>query len=171
MARGHWVRRDRGGTLVLRFEPVEVETLIEVVAELREVIVGGAGDDPVTRRLFPRAYLDPTEEASEEQWQALVQPDLMRARLDALATVTGTLEDAVPNRRGSLEIELDDASEAQWLGVLNDARLAHGTALELTEETELDDFAPDDPRRNGFLLYSALTALQGELIDALRLDP
>ena len=59
---GHWVRRDRGGRIVLRFEPIEAETLIEVVADLRTVLEEGAGDDPVSRRLFPRAYLDPTEE-------------------------------------------------------------------------------------------------------------
>ena len=169
--RGHWVRRDRSGRVVLRFEPIEVETLVDVVAELRAVIEAGVRDDPVSRRLYPRAYLDPTEEASEEQWQALVQPDLMRERLDALATVTATLTDATPARRGSLEIVLTEASESQWLAVLNDARLAHGTALELTEETELDDFAADDPRRGRFLLYAALTALQGELIDALLSDP
>ncbi len=169
--RAHWVRRDRTGRVVLRFEPIEVETLIAVVAELRAVIEAGVRDDAVSRRLYPRAYLDPTEEASEEQWQALVQPDLMRERLDALATVTATLTDAAPARRGSLEIVLTEASEGQWLGVLNDARLAHGTALDLSEETELDDFAADDPRRGRFLLYAALTALQGELIDALLSDP
>lgn len=169
--RAHWVRRDRTGRLVLRFEPIEVETLIDVVAELRSVIEAGVRDDPVSRRLYPRAYLDPTEEASEEQWQALVQPDLMRERLDALATVTATLTDAVPGRRGSLEIVLNEASQGQWLGVLNDARLAHGTALDLTEETELEDFEADDPRRGRFLLYVALTALQGELVEALLSDP
>jgi len=169
--RGHWVRRDRAGRIVLRFEPIEIETLIDVVAELRAVIEAGVRDDPVSRRLYPRAYLDPTEEASEAQWQALVQPDLMRERLDALTTVTATLTDAAPTRRGSLEIVLSQASQAQWLGVLNDARLAHGTALDLTEETELDDFDSDDPRRGRFLLYAALTALQGELVDALLSDP
>jgi Domain of unknown function (DUF2017) len=131
------------------------------------VIETGTGDDPVSRRLFPRAYLDPTEEAAEEQWQALAQPSLVRDRLDALAAVTATLTEAVPGRRGTCEIALDETLAAQWLGVLNDARLAHGTALELTEETDLDDFAADDPRRAQFLLYSALTALQGELVDAL----
>jgi Domain of unknown function (DUF2017) len=169
--RGHWVRRDRTGRVVLRFEPIEVETLIDVVEELRGVVASGARDDPVSRRLFPRAYLDPTEEESEEQWQALVQPDLMRERLDALAAVTASLTDAAPGRRGTLEIVLTEASQGQWLGVLNDARLAHGTALDLTEETELDDFGDDDPRRGRFLLYAALTALQGELVDALLSDP
>ena len=165
--RGHWVRRDRAGRLGLRFEPLEVETLMAVVAELREVLVAPTGDDPISRRLFPRAYLDPTEEASEEQWQALVAPDLLRSRLDALDSVTTMLSDAVPTRRGSLEVELDEGSAATWAAVLNDARLAHGTALEVTEETDLDDFGADDERRGRFLLYIALTSLQGELIDAL----
>jgi hypothetical protein len=165
--RGHWVRRDRTGRLVLRFEPIEVETLVGVVTELREVLVAGSGDDPVSLRLFPRAYLDPTEEESESQWQALVAPDLLRNRLDALGTVTATLTGATPTRRGSMEIVLDEAAAAAWLGVLNDARLAHGTALDVTEETDLEDFAGDDDRRNRFLLYSALTSLQGELVDAL----
>ena len=31
----------------------------------------------------------------------------------------------------------------------------------------MHDFGADDPRRDQFLLYSALTSLQGELIDAL----
>ena len=44
-----------------------------------------------------------------------------------------------------LEIVLDEAAEAQWLGVFNDARLALGTALDITEDTELDDFDADDP--------------------------
>jgi Domain of unknown function (DUF2017) len=166
-ARGHWVRRDRGGSVTLRFEPVEIETLVAIVADLRAVLEAGAGDDPVSRRLFPRAYLDPTEEEAEVEWQALVQPDLLRTRLDALAAVTEGLKAAVPARHGNLEIVLQEESEAQWLGVLNDARLALGTALDISEETEMHDFGADDPRRDQFLLYSALTSLQGELIDAL----
>ena len=167
MARGHWVRRDRGGPVVLRFEPIEAQTIAAIVEDVRSVLEEGAGDDPVSRRLFPRAYLDPTEEAAETEWQALVQPDLLRTRLDALAAVTGSLEAAPSNRRGELEIVLDEVSEGQWLGVINDARLAIGTALDITEESDLDDFAADDPRQGQFLLYTALTALEGELVDAL----
>jgi hypothetical protein len=168
--RGQWVRRDRGKPIVLQFEPVEAETLLGVVADLRRVLESTSRDDPVSRRLFPRAYLDPTEEESETEWQALVQPDLLRTRLDALAVVTAGLMTAVAKvatRRGSVEIVLDEASQAQWLGVLNDARLSLGTALDVTEETELHHFDADDPRQDQFLLYSALTGLEGELIDAL----
>lgn len=173
--RGHWVRRRRG-QIVLRFEPAEAETLVEVVAGLRGVLESGAGDDPVSRRLFPRAYLDPTEEESETEWQALVQPDLLRTRLDALAAVTDSLVTrlttaaAPTTRRGQaekVEIVLDEVSQAQWLGVLNDARLALGTALDITEETEFDHFDAGDPLAEQFLLYNALTALEGELVDAL----
>jgi Domain of unknown function (DUF2017). len=169
MAKGHWVRRDRGGQLVLRFEPLEAQTLVAVVADLRTALETGAraGNDPVSRRLFPRAYLDPTEEEAEQQWQALVQPDLLRTRLDGLETVTRALTTAEPTRRGNLDIVLDEASETQWLAVLNDARLALGTSLDITEETELDHFDAEDPKRASFYLYSALTALEGELIDAL----
>jgi Domain of unknown function (DUF2017) len=167
MFRSHWVRRDRAGQVVLRFEPLEAETLIAVVADLRTVLEAGAGDDPVSRRLFPRAYLDPTEEVAEEQWQALVQPDLLRTRIDALEAVTASLRAAAPARRGNVEVVLDEPAQGQWLAVLNDARLALGTALDLTEETELGHFEGDETRRGPFLLYSALTALQGDLIEAL----
>ena len=84
--------------------------------------------------------------------------------------IAGALASAPASRRGYLEIALDEAAQAQWLGVLNDARLALGTALDITEDTELDHFDDDDPRRGSFYLYSALTALQGELIEALLSD-
>ena len=45
--------------------------------------------DPARSRLFPRAYLDPTEESEEAEWQALVHPELLRERLDALELITG----------------------------------------------------------------------------------
>ena len=166
MARSHWVKRERDGRIVVRIEPIEAETLVAVAADLRIVLEQG-GDDPVSRRLFPRAYLDPTEEEAETQWEALAHPDLVRSRLDALGAVTETLRAATPNLKGLLEIELDEGARAQWLGVLNDARLALGTALDITEDTELEHFAVDDPKRGPFLLYSALTALQGELVEAL----
>jgi hypothetical protein len=165
--RAHWVRRDRSGRIVVRLEPIEGATLVSVADDLRTVLEQGAADDPVSRRLFPRAYLDPTEEAAEEQWEALVQPDLLRTRLDALAAVIDSLRAAQPNKKGLLEIELDEERQAQWLGVLNDARLALGTALDIGEDTELDHVVDDDPKRGPFLLYGALTALQGELIEAL----
>ena len=47
------------------------------------MLADGSSVDAVTQRLFPRAYLDPTEEEAESQWQELVHDDLVEARLDA----------------------------------------------------------------------------------------
>ena len=127
--------------------------------QLREVFEDAA-DDPARARLFPRAYLDPTEEAEEAEWQALVHPDLLRQRLDALEL------DHASARRGA---ELDRATggrstltpdEVQaWLGVLNDTRLVLGTRLGVTEEEpELD---PADPEAGPYALYHWLTWAAG----------
>ena len=40
---------------------------------------------------------------------------------------------------------LDDEQVAHWIGVLNDARLAVGTALEVTAEWDFDALDPDVP--------------------------
>ena len=53
------------------------------------------------------------------------------------------------------------------LGVLNDARLALGTQLGVTEDTDLADARPDDPATYRFAVYAWLTQLEGDLIDTL----
>ena len=58
---------------------------------------------------------------------------------------------------------LDDEQAEQWLGVLNDARLALGTALDVTEETELGTSTPTTPPSRATSCYTLLTALHGEL--------
>jgi hypothetical protein len=66
--------------------------------------------------------------------------------------------------------DLDADDTAAWLGVLNDARLALGTRLDVTEATEYDDLDPDDPATPGLAAYAWLTYLQGELIETVMLD-
>ena len=68
---------------------------------------------------------------AESQWQALVHDDLVESRLTAMTEVVRSLDAAAPVRglRGAREIVLGDEQAAQWIGVLNDARLAVGTAL------------------------------------------
>lgn len=160
--------RRKGEALVLSLSPPEREVLARWVPErLRAVYGAEASDDPARTRLFPVAYLDPTEEEAESEWQALVHPELLRSRLDALARVVAALDAASTGRRGALVVELDDDEVPALLGVLNDARLAVGTALGITDDTELGALDLDDPAARDVSLYLWLTQLEGELVDTL----
>ena len=135
--------------------------------------VGGVGDvgaerpaDPVLDRLFPRAYLDPTEEEAEADWQRLVRGDLVEGRRQALATVEGTLAGAEV-RKGRFELTLSEEQAQAWLAVLNDARLALGTRLAVTEDLDLSGLDPNDPDTAPFAVYWWLGVLEERLIDVL----
>lgn len=148
--------------------------MLEQVAQLLgETIEASPGENPLAERLFPRAYLDPTEEEAETQWQELVHGDLVRDKLAALTAIMGALgvatpvEDATPAEGGIVEIVLDKEGEAQLLGVLNDARLALGGMLGVTDDPDDRGPAPDDPRAALYYLYLDLTEIQGALVDLL----
>ncbi len=101
-------------------------------------IVEAPPDGEVRDRLYPRAYLDPTEETAQGEYDALVHDDLVRSRQEAFALIEAGLASAEPNRKGLIEITLGPDQEMQWLTALNDARLVIGTALGVTEETDTD---------------------------------
>jgi hypothetical protein len=128
--------------------------------------VEGSGD-PVRDRLFPRAYLDPTAEAAEREWRALVHPELVRQRLDALGILVATLGRLEPGRRETVTAELGEEDVAAWLGVLNDARLALGTRLGITEDLDWSGLDPENPAAPAYAAYAWLTDLQGDLVEAL----
>jgi Domain of unknown function (DUF2017) len=158
----------RGDAIVLALSEAERELLMTwVPGQLHAVYDSQGTGDPARSRLFPVAYLDPTEEDAEGEWQALVHPELLRARLDALATVVRALEGAEPRRRGDLVVEMAPDDVAALLGVLNDVRLALGTMLGVTEDSELADLDPDDPAAPTAMIYLWLTHLEGELVDTL----
>ena len=159
----------RGSTFLLRLHEREVQVLEWVFADLERLLGEGAGSDPVTQRLFPRAYLDPTEERAESQWQSLVHGDLVETRRSALGVVVLGLGAASEMAGGSgmREVALDRPAAEHWLSVLNDARLAFGTALGVTAETDLDGLDADDPRVEGFAVYDWLTHLVAALLGAL----
>jgi hypothetical protein len=161
------VRRD--SLLVLRLHEREVQVLQWVFADLGRVISEGASADPVTQRLFPHAYLDPTEERAESQWQSLVHGDLVETRRSALTAVVLGLDAAAPvtGEVAMREVVLDGAGTEQWVGILNDARLALGTALEITADTDIAGLDPDDPRFEPYVVYDWLTHLLAALLGAV----
>jgi hypothetical protein len=160
-------RRTKQSRLVVRLTTEEVALLRRLPADLEVLVRGGDPDDPVIQRLFPRAYLDPTEEEAEADFQGLIHADLVAERLAALALLDATLQRAEPARGQWVECELGEDEEAAWLGVLNDARLALGTRLGVTEEMDSRHLDPGDPDAAAFALYDWLTVLQGQLIEAL----
>jgi hypothetical protein len=157
----------RGDGVIVSLETAEVELLRSVPAELQTVLAEpSAKEDPVYNRLFPSAYLDPTEENAEQEWQELVHPELLRERLAALELVAGTLDRAV-TKRGRAELELTPDEVQAWMGVLNDARLALGTRLGITEEAEAEEIDPSAPDAAAHALYGWLTWLQNELVETM----
>jgi hypothetical protein len=123
-------------------------------------------DDAVLDRLYPRAYLDPTEEEAEEEWQALVHGELVRAREDALSVFVASLRRA-RQRLGRIEIDLSPEEAEAWLAVLNDARLALGTRLGVTEDLEPATIPESHPEAAAYAVYWWLGWAQEHLVEAL----
>jgi hypothetical protein len=171
-------RRAPGGALEVTLDQGEVELLRWVLSDLRNVVATPAVDDALgsgaaTARLYPRAYLDPTEEDAEQQWQRLVHDDLVEARVAALEHVVGVLAAAAANRHdaasGLVRTTFDTDTEGQFLTVLNDARLVLGTAAGVTADLDVEDLdlEPGDPRLHLLQVYGYLSELQHELVEVL----
>lgn len=169
MMRRHF-RRRRGGGVDVTLEAAEAEMLARLSDELSGLLTTEATGDPagdaVLRRLFPRAYLDPTEEESEEEWQRLAHSDLVDARREALDVLERSIAQGRSHRR-RVEISLSEEEAEAWLSVLNDARLALGTRLDVTEDLDPSSFDHDDPAAAPLALYWWLGYLEESLVETL----
>lgn len=141
----------RGDRVQGRLHPSEVPILREIVNDVVSVVRGEAGTDEVTARLFPDPSPDPVTAA---EMRDLIQDDLREAKL---AAARALLESLTEDGR----LDLDAETAEQWLTALNDARLALGTAIGVTEEMEERD---DDAALH---LYHWLTFLQDSLVEAV----
>lgn len=145
----------------------EANLLGGLADELRPVLTGEAANtdlDPIRERLFPRAYSDPTEEDAEDEWQLAVHGDLVRERVEALDALTRAVVNA-DKRRSQRIVRLSLIDTERWLTALNDARLALGVRLGITEDLDYD--AVPDSERHAYEIYGWLTYLQGELVETL----
>lgn len=152
----------------------EAVVFTDIAFDLRAIIETPAlGDDPVRERLFPRAYLDPTEETAEMTWAAFAHPELLESRVNTLIMMIDSLKrlDVAPPDRdaGNLKMVLLSPEETEcWLKGLNDLRLALGTKLDITEDDQV--ISPDDPHSQLRDIYHWLTALQQELLEQVYLS-
>ena len=155
---------------VLRQLAQEVLGLVEPAAASDDPLAAMVGlpsgdvsapDDPVLQRLLPDAYGDDAEAASE--FRRYTDADL-RATKRAHATV---VVETVPEAGGTLVLDRDQCDA--WLGALNDMRLALGTSLGVTEDTDPDDYPEEHPARQALEVYGWLGWLQESLLSCL--DP
>ena len=147
------VERARNGSFRLHLPVEERAVLRSVVGQLRELVVDDADAD--LRRLYPTAYAN--DPAADAEFRAFVHDDLVARRLEAIDTVTATVD----------EEHLDEAQLGAWMGVVNDLRLVLGTRLDISEELDLNAVADDDPEVATFALYSYLSWLLEQMVEAI----
>jgi hypothetical protein len=154
-------RAARGGDVVARLDPAEAGIVGLLLDQLEQLLDADAVDvsgDPVIARLFPEGHRGDPELAAD--YRELTESALRSGKADDLATVRATL----PEDGG--EVRLDPDQAAAWLRSTNDLRLALGTRLDITEDTEPPDEMTGEEDQQ-LAVYYWLTALQGSLVDAL----
>ncbi|WP_369186418.1 DUF2017 domain-containing protein [Streptomyces sp. R08] len=137
--------------------------------------------DPVLRRLFPDAYTDPEQApdspqdaeermAHSAEFRRFTENDLRAGKRENALAVVRTLDALNPGGDGGAILKLTAEESRQWLGALNDLRLAIGSRLDITDEDDTDDLyrLPDeDPRKPMVMAYLWLGGLQETLVSTL----
>ncbi|MFI0515214.1 hypothetical protein RKD19_005073 [Streptomyces canus] len=189
-----------GGGAAVALDDVEISIIRSLAVQLLELIGPGPAEDapddplaelfadgpseppsdPVLKRLFPDAYSDPegTPEAKEAEEQRAYSSEFRRytendlragKRENALAVIRSL--DALRSAGGDgAVLKLSTDESRQWLGALNDLRLAIGSRLDITEEEDTDllyRLPDEDPRKPMVMAYLWLGGLQETLVNTL----
>ena len=169
-------QRTATGRVVLRVDDVERGLLMSVARQVMDLVqpaevspdqdplaaqVGwvdgdvGISDDPAVARLLPDAYDDPDD---ARDFRRFTENDLRQSKMQHAMTVQEEIE------RSGEKVSVTSADS--WLGLLNDARIAIGTRIQISEDNhgELAELPDDDPRSGLFHFYDWLTFLQESLV-------
>ncbi|WP_405872346.1 MULTISPECIES: DUF2017 domain-containing protein [unclassified Streptomyces] len=189
-----------GGGAAVALDDVEISIIRSLAVQLLELVgPGPAGDapddplaelfaegpseppkDPVLRRLFPDAYSDPEgtpgpKEAEEQQaysaeFRRFTENDLRAGKRESALAVVRSLDALTPGGDGGAILKLSPDESRQWLGALNDLRLAIGSRLDITDEDDTDllyRLPDEDPRKPMVMAYLWLGGLQETLVSTL----
>ncbi|WP_149548282.1 DUF2017 domain-containing protein [Streptomyces marokkonensis] len=189
-----------GGGAAVALDVVEISIIRSLAVQLMELIGPGpaedsSGDpladlfaegpseppsDPVLRRLFPDAYGDPEgapqgkeaerQRAYSAEFRRYTENDLRAGKRDSALTVIRSLDALTPAGEGGAVLELSPDESRQWLGALNDLRLAIGSRLEINDEDDSDllfHLPDEDPRKPMVMAYLWLGGLQETLVSSL----
>ena len=153
--------RRRGDHLVARIVDAEagiVGLLLDQLEQLLSADPDDSGGDPVLERLLPPGHTSDPEIAAD--YRDMTEAGLRTGKADDLATVRAT----VPADGGEVRLDADQA--AAWLRTTNDLRLALGTRLGITEDSEPPEDLTSEAGQQ-LAVYYWLTSVQGSLVDAL----
>ncbi|MCX5048490.1 MULTISPECIES: DUF2017 domain-containing protein [unclassified Streptomyces] len=189
-----------GGGAAVALDDVEISIIRSLAVQLLELVGPGPGEDapddplaelfaegpseppkdPVLRRLFPDAYSDPEgtpgpAEAEEQQahsaeFRRFTENDLRAGKRESALAVVRSLDALTPAVDGGAVLKLSAEESRQWLGALNDLRLAIGSRLEITDEDDTDllyRLPDEDPRKPMVMAYLWLGGLQETLVSTL----
>ncbi|MFI7316162.1 DUF2017 domain-containing protein [Streptomyces venezuelae] len=189
-----------GGGAAVALDEVEISIIRSLAVQLLELIGPGPGGevsddplaelfaegpseppaDPVMRRLLPDAYGGPGSEDSagdadelraySAEFRRFTENDLRAKKRDDALVVIRSLDSLTASGEGGAVLKLSVEESQQWLGALNDLRLAIGTRLEVSDEDDADLLyrLPDsDPRKPMVMAYLWLGGLQETLVGTL----
>jgi hypothetical protein len=129
-------------------------------------------EDPVLARLFPTAYPDDEEAASE--FRRFTEGGLRDGKAAAAVAIIDGLEEAgLPQELTEdglmIDVELDAATAEMWMRSFTDLRLALATRLGVEEGDEAywHSLPEDDPRSQAHDIYEWVGYLQETLVGAL----
>ena len=162
--------RHGNNAFVAQFSESEREVLINLAGQIIELLSERADhgdDDPlaamvgitthdsppedeVLLRLLPNAYADQVDAA---EFRRYTESTLRGKKYAHSMSMRITLKSSVD---GIVEVDHDGAND--WLGAMNDIRLALGVRLKVEQNSheELELLAPDDPMRGVYAVYSWL---------------
>lgn len=196
---GHFESLPDGGAAVA-LDEVEISIIRSLAVQLLELIGPGPGEDasddplaelfaegpseppkdPVLRRLFPDAYGDPegtpAPEKAEEQraysseFRRFTENDLRAGKRENALAVVRSLDTLSAMGEGGAVLKLSADESRQWLGSLNDLRLAIGSRLDVVDEEDTDllyRLPDEDPRKPMVMAYLWLGGLQESLVATL----
>ena len=177
----HGFHRHGDNAFVAEFSESEREVLINLVEQIIELLAERTDnhvddplaamvgitthdtppDDEVLLRLLPNAYADQVDAA---EFRRYTESTLRAKKYAHSMSMRMGLKSAID---GIIEVDHDGAND--WLGAMNDIRLALGVRLNVEQNShdELELLAPDDPMRGVYAVYSWLGWLQESLIVAL----
>ncbi len=129
-------------------------------------------EDPVLARLFPTAYTEDEEAASE--FRRFTEGRLRDGKAAGACAIIDQLEEAgLPPELGEdglmIDVELEPEPAEVWLRSFTDLRLALATRLEVEEGDEAywHQLPDDDPRAQAHDIYEWVGYLQETLVEAL----